>query len=98
VTFPPRARRFLRPLTPQDPSTVQPLPNEWRRQFRRALVFLRPDWVRVAVVVLLTILVGVLGALEPLLLKFIFGALDAGRLQDALALGIGGLLALFLGR
>jgi ATP-binding cassette subfamily B protein len=98
VTLQPRARRFLRPATPQDPSSVQPLPKEWRRQFWRALVFLRPDWVRVAVVVFLTILVGLLGALEPLLLKFIFDALDAVRVQDALVLGIGGLLALFLGR
>src|SRR5918992_249997 len=93
-----RARRLLRPPTPQDPPAAQPLPKEWRRQFRRALVFLRPDRGRVAVVVALTILVGLLGALEPLLLKFIFDALDAGRVQDALALGIGGLLALFLGR
>jgi ATP-binding cassette subfamily B protein len=77
---------------------VQPLPQEWRRQFRRSLVFLRPDWVRVVTVVLLTILVGMLGALEPLLLKFIFDALNAGQLQNALVLGIGGLLALFLGR
>jgi ATP-binding cassette, subfamily B, bacterial len=74
------------------------LPKEWRSQFRRALVFLKPDWIRVAFVLFLTILVGVLGALEPLLLKFIFDALEAGRIQDALALGIGSLLALFLVR
>lgn len=59
----PRARRFLRPPTPEDPSAVQPLPKRWRRQFRRSLVFLRPDWVRVATVVLLTILVSMLGCL-----------------------------------
>jgi len=92
------ARRFLRPPTPRDPSAAPPLPPEWKRQFRRALVFLKPDRFRVAAVLVLTILGGMLGALEPLLLKFIFDALDAGRVQDALVSGVGGLLALFLGR
>lgn len=65
---------------------------------RRALAFVRPFRSSSLVILALAIFGAVLGALEPLLLMYIFDGLASKDAVGALALGIGGLLAIAAAR
>lgn len=80
---------------PKDPDP--PLPPLWPL-LRRAAPFLRPDLRALAFVVLLALVVAGLGAAEPLVTKYIFDGLSGADPVAALALGLGGLLAIEVGR
>ncbi|HET6399508.1 MAG TPA: ABC transporter ATP-binding protein, partial [Candidatus Thermoplasmatota archaeon] len=64
-----------------------------RRFYRRAFGYLRPVWGTAWFAVLLSLLVAVANVIDPIVLKFIFDSLTAGRLSGLLW-GIGFLLAL----
>src|SRR5690606_32500812 len=78
------------------PTGPRPLWPSWKR----ALGYARPYRGSVVAIVLMTLALGALGALEPLVLKGLFDALTSGAGAEAalhgLAMGIVGLAALTL--
>jgi ATP-binding cassette subfamily B protein len=67
-------------------------------QFRRAFVFVRPDAGTAGFILVLTLVLAALNAAEPLVLGLVFDRLAAGAPVDALAWGVGGMLALTVAR
>jgi ATP-binding cassette subfamily B protein len=64
-----------------------------RGRLRRSLSYLRPFRRAVAAILGLVLVIGALNALEPLILKYIFDELGGGRRWQAIALGVGLLIA-----
>ena len=64
-----------------------------RGRLRRGLSYLRPFRGAVAAILGLVLVIGALNALEPLILKYIFDELGGGRRWQAIALGVGLLVA-----
>jgi ATP-binding cassette subfamily B protein len=64
-----------------------------RGRLRRSLSYLRPFRGAVAAILGLVLVIGALNALEPLILKSIFDELGGGRRWQAIALGVGLLIA-----
>lgn len=71
--------------------------EEWLTLARRAATFIAPHKGAVAVIMLMTLLVATLGALEPLVMKYIFDKLGTGVFMS-LATGIAMLIGLSLAR
>lgn len=67
-----------------------------RRLFRRGLSYMRPEAGLTAFGVTLALVAAAFGALEPLVMKFIFDRLTAGAAVDALLIGVGLLLGLHI--
>ena len=70
----------------------------WWSQTRRALTFVRSYRRSIAVILVLTLAVSGLNAIEPLVMKYLFDQLGGGAPGEALLIGIGSLLALGVGR
>lgn len=71
--------------------------NQWLDQARRAVGFISHHKASLTVIMALTLLVAVLGALEPLVMKYIFDKLTNG-VYSPIAIGIGMLVGLNLAR
>lgn len=71
--------------------------TQWIEQARRALGFITSHKASLAVIMSMTLLVAVLGALEPLVMKYIFDKLTTG-VYTPLAIGVGMLVGLSLAR
>ncbi|HEX7050765.1 MAG TPA: ABC transporter ATP-binding protein [Longimicrobiales bacterium] len=71
--------------------------RRWQ-QVRRALRFVRPYRTSVVVILALTLAVAAVNAVEPLILKYLFDRLGGADAMRALALGVGGLVALAAAR
>ncbi len=67
-------------------------------QARRALSFARAYRGSILVILVLTLAISGLNAIEPLVMKYLFDRLGVGDAHRALVLGIGALLALGIGR
>ncbi|HEX6939310.1 MAG TPA: ABC transporter ATP-binding protein [Longimicrobiales bacterium] len=70
----------------------------WWGQTRRALAFVRSHRGSILVILVLTLVIAGLNAVEPLVMKYLFDRLGAGDAGSAVVLGVGALLALGLGR
>ncbi len=71
--------------------------DRWLGKVRRALVFIKPYKRTVILVLGLVFMVSAFEAIEPLILKYLFDRLDAGKVNPLL-IGIGGLMALGVSR
>lgn len=71
--------------------------GSWLRQVQRALVFIRAYRTSVIVILVMTLAVAALEAIEPLVLKYLFDELGSGAAR-ALGVGVAGLLAIGLSR
>lgn len=67
--------------------------NGWRGRTRRVFGYGRAYTGSVVVILTLTLMVAAVGAVEPLLMKYLFDELSTGAGARALMLGVGGLLA-----
>ncbi|HEU4642434.1 MAG TPA: ABC transporter ATP-binding protein [Gemmatimonadaceae bacterium] len=73
-------------------------PGRDRKLFRRSLQFVAPYRARLLGVSLLALVVAALGALQPLVMKFVFDTLATRAGLDTLALIVGALLAVEIAR
>src|SRR5690606_18508374 len=69
----------------------------WLGQVRRAMRFVRPFRGKVGAILAMTLVVAAFGAVEPLVMKYLFDELVAGGTRT-LVLGVAGLVMLGLGR
>src|SRR5690606_26436362 len=69
----------------------------WLGQMRRALRFVRPYRGKVGAILAMTLVVAAFGAVEPLVMKYLFDELVAGG-PRTLVIGVAGLVTLGLGR
>ena len=69
----------------------------WLGQLRRAMRFVRPFRGKVGAIMAMTLVVAAFGAIEPLVMKYLFDELVAGGTRT-LVLGVAGLVALGIGR
>ena len=69
----------------------------WLGQLRRAMRFVRPFRGKVGAIMAMTLVVAGFGAVEPLVMKYLFDELVAGGTRT-LVLGVAGLVALGIGR
>jgi ATP-binding cassette subfamily B protein len=84
------------PLTYRRGAPQRHEPGRDRRLLRRALQFVAPHRARLAVLSLLALVVALLGALQPLVLKILFDALTRDGTPRTLVLLVGALLAVEL--
>src|SRR5690606_18167152 len=79
-------------------SSMQQEPSRaWLGQVRRALRFVQPYRGNVAAILAMTLAVAAFGAVEPLVMKYLFDELVTGA-THTLVLGVAGLVGLGLGR
>ena len=71
--------------------------SSWRKQVRRALLFIQPNRGMILIVMGLTLAAAGFEAIEPLILKYLFDKLGTG-IESALLIGIGGLFTIGLFR
>lgn len=72
--------------------------GDWASQAQRALAFVRPYRSSSLLILGLAVAGAVLGAIEPLLLKYIFDSLSGSSAIQALALGLCGMLGIAVAR
>ncbi len=77
---------------------MQQQASGWRGRTRRVFAYGRAYTGSVVVILALTLVVAAVNAVEPLLMKYLFDELAAGAGARALALGVGGLLAVGVAR